>query len=89
MSKEENKRFNKVSFDKKQEIWNKRKAKNTNDSTRLWVNCFKEYLTENALPEIDLISNFRGMGNPSHDILMVSDAFRKKCFFLRCSNFLS
>ena len=57
MSEDKNKRFVKVSDCNKKQIYEKRKAKNTNDATRLWVNCFKEYLSENSLADIDEISN--------------------------------
>ena len=57
MSEHSKLRFKSLTEDNKQSIWNKRKAKNTNDATEVWVNCLKDYLSEKQLPQIDLISN--------------------------------
>ena len=35
----------------------KAKAENTHKATKLWTNCFQNYLTRNGLPDIDTISN--------------------------------
>lgn len=46
-------RFKTVSGEKKEEIRGKRKAPNTNRATKLWIQCFREYLTEKNLKAID------------------------------------
>ena len=35
----------------------KEKAKNTNEATRLWMNVFKECLSENGLPQLEDITD--------------------------------
>ena len=38
-------------------IQSKEKSKNTNDATRLWMNCFGDYLVEKGLQNEDTLSN--------------------------------
>ena len=50
-------RFKTVIDNDKEYIQSKQKAKNTNDATRLWMNCFGDYLIEKGLPSVENISN--------------------------------
>ncbi len=49
--------FKTVSSDELEKIFNNRKAKSTQDVTKLWINGFKAFLVEKNLPEADNLSN--------------------------------
>ena len=36
-------------------VMDSRKSDNTNKATKLWMDLFKDYLTESNLPEVDLV----------------------------------
>ena len=50
-------RFKSLSTKEKEEILSKKKAKSTNNATRLWVNCLKGYLIEKNHPDLNNIPN--------------------------------
>ena len=49
-------RFKTLSDAEKEEIFAKKKAQSTNDATRLWMNCFNDYLLEKNMPNADKLS---------------------------------
>ena len=46
-------RFKAVSESEKEEVLNKRKAQNTNKVTKLWIDCFSDYLHQKQLPQVE------------------------------------
>ena len=50
-------RFKTLNESDKDELWSKKNAKNTNDSTKVWIKCLREYLCEKNLPELETLSN--------------------------------
>ena len=52
---EKSTRFNDISSEEKEGILYKKNRENTNKSTKLWVQCFSEYLIEKGLPDVDAI----------------------------------
>ena len=49
--------FKTLTDTEKDEIYQKKRSPATNNATKLWVNCLKEYLIEKNLPNIEEISN--------------------------------
>ena len=64
MEKQEKPNFN-VNFEcfktpldaEKDEIYSKKKAKATNDATKLWLKCFEDYLEEKGLPQSEKLTD--------------------------------
>ena len=50
-------RFKRVSDSEKEKILSNKKVKPTNNATKLWVNCFKDYLIEQNHPNFEDIPN--------------------------------
>ena len=50
-------RFKTVSDSEKEKILSNKKAKSTNNATKLWMNCFKDYLIECNHPPLEDIPN--------------------------------
>ena len=48
-------RFKTLTNKTKLEIYSKKKAKNTDDATKVWMKCFSEYLQVKALPKVEEI----------------------------------
>ena len=46
-------RFKTLSKENKDQIMRERKAENTNKATKMWMDCFREYLAEKNLPPVD------------------------------------
>ena len=51
------KRFKTVTSEEKKLILDKRKAENTNCSTKQWINCLREYIIEKSYPDLDLLTD--------------------------------
>ena len=49
-------RFKKSTDTNQDEVLRRRKAENTNKSTKLWVDCFEQYIKERQLPLIDTLT---------------------------------
>ena len=52
---ETKKRFQNVTLEQKEGLLYKRNKENTNKATKQWINCFKDFLFETGLPELDLL----------------------------------
>ena len=50
-------RFRTVTEEEKHTIYSKRKAQNTNNATKLWINCLKDYLIEKNFPDLEDLDN--------------------------------
>ena len=48
-------RFKTLSDGEKGKILQKKKSTSTNNATRLWINCLREYLVEKECPELEAI----------------------------------
>ena len=49
-------RFRRSTEEDKDNVLEKRKAVNTNKSTKMWIDCFEEYLADKQLPSIDTLT---------------------------------
>ncbi len=49
--------FKDISAEELDEIFNNRKAKSTQNATKLWMNAFRAFLEEKNLPEADTLTN--------------------------------
>ena len=67
MEDSNNKKHKKVRFDKNEEIRKRQKAENTNKLTRLWMNCFNEYLEAKGQPNVNAI--------PTEDLPKILEQF--------------
>lgn len=54
--KEKKSRFGTTTEEKTQYVMDKRKAPNTNKATKLWLQCFTDYLLEKDLPKIETLT---------------------------------